>query len=165
MNKCLDCGEELNNKRSKRCRSCSRKAIKTIKFKCIICGIEKFGLFGQKYCSKECHIKGIGKTSVWKGLPTATVGTIQELRVSVDLLRRGWEVFRALSPSASCDLLILKNNKMIKLEVRTGYEGLGGGNTKRLTYPVNNIKTEYIALGLPEKIVYLKNKKDITKKL
>lgn len=41
--------------------------------------------------------------------------------VACDLLRRGYEVFRALSPSASCDLAILKAGKLLRVEVRTGY--------------------------------------------
>jgi hypothetical protein len=56
------------------------------------------------------------------GLNAGTVGAIGELIVSADLLQKGYEVFRALSPSSSCDLAILtKEKKLIRVEVKTGY--------------------------------------------
>jgi hypothetical protein len=55
------------------------------------------------------------------GLASATVGALGELLVAADLLIRGYEVFRAISPSCSCDLAILKDGKLLRVEVRTGY--------------------------------------------
>ena len=52
------------------------------------------------------------------GLSTPTVGALAELMVAVDLMRRGYEVFRALSPSASCDLAILGTSGLRRVEVR-----------------------------------------------
>ena len=115
----------------------------------------------QKYCSKFCQRKNTAEkqrgTSFYgiyniKKIPTGTVGTIAELMVSVDLMKKGYEVFRALSPSCSCDILILKNNKVIKIEVRTGYEG-----EKTFSYPKNNIKAEQVAVVLhrSNKIIYI----------
>ena len=40
-----------------------------------------------------------------------TTGAIAELVVATDLLGRGYEVFRALSPSCSGDLAVLKNGE------------------------------------------------------
>lgn len=60
-------------------------------------------------------------------LPTSTVGTIAELQVGIDLLRRGYAVFRALSSSCPCDLAILKDGKLLRVEVKTGYNKIGGG--------------------------------------
>lgn len=62
------------------------------------------------------------------GLPTGTAGTISELLVGVDLLKRGYEVFRALSPSCSCDLSILKDGCLLRVEVKTGYRNGATGN-------------------------------------
>jgi len=119
-------------------------------FKCIVCGIETNGARGQKFCSDKCRAEYMGKRSSWKGLATGTVGAIQELRVSVDLLSKGYEVFRALSPSCSCDLLALKDKKLVKIEVRTAYENKIG----KLTYPKERIKAEHLALALPNRIIY-----------
>jgi hypothetical protein len=63
-------------------------------------------------------------------LPTGTVGAIAELAVAVDLMDRGYEVFRALSPSCSCDLAVLMNGTLIRIEVRSGY--LRNASTKLL---------------------------------
>lgn len=53
-------------------------------------------------------------------LATATVGALHELVVSCDLLGRGYPVFRALSPSCPCDLIILANGRTYRVEVCTG---------------------------------------------
>lgn len=52
-------------------------------------------------------------------IPTASVGTIGELRVACDLLERGFEVFRSVSASASCDLAVLWKGKLLRIEVKT----------------------------------------------
>lgn len=54
-------------------------------------------------------------------MSTGTVGTIQELAVSIDLLRRGMAVFRALSHSCPFDLAVLVGAKLVRVEVTTGY--------------------------------------------
>jgi hypothetical protein len=58
--------------------------------------------------------------------PTATVGAVNELRVSADLLLKGYNVFRALSPSCPCDLLILKNGSTLRVEVTTANYAASG---------------------------------------
>jgi len=45
--------------------------------------------------------------------------------VAVDLLARGYEVFHAFSPSCSCDLAILKDRSLLRVEVKTGYRWKG----------------------------------------
>lgn len=37
-----------------------------------------------------------------------TKGALLELKVAIDLTKRGYEIFRPISPSASCDLLALE---------------------------------------------------------
>lgn len=80
-----------------------------------------------KFCSKEClresHKKlyrsqnPLQNYSVCSG----TRGAISELKVSIDLLEKGYSVFRALSPSCCCDLAILKDHKLIRVEVTTSH--------------------------------------------
>lgn len=53
------------------------------------------------------------------GVNPGKTGAIVELAVAVDLLRRGFDVFRALSPSCSCDLVALKPGLVLRIEVRT----------------------------------------------
>ena len=79
----------------------------------------------KKYCNKVCASRKY--TNKYRtlnprlGLAAGTVGALGELLVAADLLKRGYEVFRAMSPSCSCDLAVLKNGKLMRVEVRTGY--------------------------------------------
>ncbi len=59
---------------------------------------------------------------------------MHELVVCVDLLRRGYHVFRAVAPNCACDLLILKDGTLTRVEVTTGYIGLKGN----LAHPVKD---------------------------
>lgn len=53
-------------------------------------------------------------------LPSGTKGAMGEYLVCVDLLNKGYEVFRSVSPNTSCDLVILKDGKLRTLEVKVG---------------------------------------------
>ena len=103
-----------------------------------------------KYCSDECRRRA-NYTLVGHGLSTGTVGAMSELRASTDLMKRGYEVFRALSPSTSCDLAVLKGGKLITVEVRSGriHE-----KTNRVTYCETKIRADVVAIVLPDKIIY-----------
>ena len=122
---------------------------RSYKFKCAVCGKLKTGVHGQKYCNQKCQDKMYKIRRVWN-VPTGTVGAIQELRVGADLLMKGYEVFRAMSPCASCDLMILKDKKMLRVEVRTGYER----PNKTLTYFNKRFNADIMAVALPDRIVY-----------
>lgn len=47
-------------------------------------------------------------------------GTISELVVAADLMRKGYEVFRALCGQSSCDLIAMKGGEFQRVEVKTG---------------------------------------------
>ena len=66
------------------------------------------------------HLQNIALAGPPLPLAVGTVGAIHELAVSADLLRRGYAVFRALSPSCSCDLVIMKNGVLQRVEVTSG---------------------------------------------
>lgn len=76
------------------------------------------------FCSKACHKENVrrrwAEQNPTEGLPSGTVGAISELAVAVDLMEKGYEVFRALSPSSTCDLAILAETRLLRIEVRTG---------------------------------------------
>jgi hypothetical protein len=109
----------------------------------------------QKFCSKPCR-KSFCETPYIKpygNIPTGTVGAIGELRVACDLMARGFEVFRAVSPSCSCDLAVIKNGKLFRIEVRTGYISSYSG--KRCTnIPKDSTKLDVLAVAFPDKITY-----------
>ncbi len=79
----------------------------------------------KKFCTPKCkrnfsghiHTSSLLALSLSKG----TLGSLNELRVSVDLVLKGYDVFRALSPNGSCDLVAIKNHKPFRVEVTTGF--------------------------------------------
>ena len=107
-----------------------------------------------KYCDRFCRIeyekeryRSLNPKPI---LPTATTGAINELRVAIDLLGKKYEVFRSLSPACSCDLAILKNKKLLRIEVRTAYKLPSG----RVTCPMYSFKADILAKVLDDKIIY-----------
>lgn len=56
----------------------------------------------------------------------ATRGAVAELLVAANLMAEGFEVFRALSAACSCDLAVLCNGRLVRVEVRTGARRLDG---------------------------------------
>ena len=125
------------------CGECSKKMIMTP------------GVWNKKYCSNHCSGKAYRRITGFGfsyGLATGTVGAIAELMVSIDLMKKGYEVFRALSQACSCDVLAKKDGKIYSFEVRTGHP-----TSKGYSYPKNNIRAENIALVIhrDNKIVYI----------
>ena len=81
----------------------------------------------HKFCSQKCFLAH-SRIFRYEGvkLPAPTMGALSELVVSADLLSKGFEVFRALTSSCSCDLAILKNGKLSRIEVKTAYKNNSG---------------------------------------
>ena len=78
------------------------------------------GEWSKVFCSAECQRSAYNLKSFTYGFSPSTVGAISELLVSADLMKKGFEVFRALSPSCSCDLIAAKKGRLLRVEVRTG---------------------------------------------
>jgi hypothetical protein len=94
---------------------------------CAQCG-KPFGKLRSNattFCSKECRNQNYYQRAI---LPRTSFdkrhvqGTLSELLVCVDLLKRGHEVFRAINQFCSCDLTVTINGKSYRVEVRTGYK-------------------------------------------
>lgn len=88
---------------------------------CKECGGDFFGKGpNQIYCSVKCR----RKAKHWRYLrePKARTigngayGTIAELAVCQDLLSKGLQVFRAVAPDASCDILAFNDKGMWRIE-------------------------------------------------
>lgn len=73
--------------------------------------------FHSRACSDAFSEASTGRSAI--KLSSGTRGTIGELLVAADLLGKGFAVFRALSPSCACDLAILKDSKLVRVEVTT----------------------------------------------
>jgi hypothetical protein len=78
-------------------------------------------------------------------LPAGTVGAISEILAAADLMKRGYDVFRALSPSCSCDLIaIAAGQPPLRIEVRTGNRSPVTGH---LSFPRNGHSRKFVANG------------------
>lgn len=84
----------------------------------------------KKYCSNQCRRseqkERYAVLNDRANISPGKVGAVAELIVSADLLRKGYEVFRSVSQDCSCDLVILKAGRFIRVEVRTGYVNTDG---------------------------------------
>lgn len=114
-----------------------------------------------KYCSKQCAREYESvfyrRRNPKSGIPTGTMGAMQELLVSYDLMRLKKHVFRALSPNCYCDLAFIDNGKIFSVEVRTGNINRKGV----IKWPGMNVtKTDIWAIVACQKIYYFdKDKK------
>jgi hypothetical protein len=73
---------------------------------------------GPLYSETQKPLDNGGKQR-FNGLAASTVGAISELAVCADLLSKGYDVFRSVSPAAPCDLIAQKEGKLIRVEVKT----------------------------------------------
>ena len=111
----------------------------------------------QRFCSKKCrndsNYNRYFTRSAYKanGISTGTVGAISDLRVCVDLLTKGYAVFRALSQSCPCDLAILKDGRLLTIESRTGTENKETGT---INWSKAHFKSDHFAVVLPDRIFY-----------
>lgn len=55
-------------------------------------------------------------------------------------MKQGHETFRALSQSASCDVLTIKAGRIYRFEIRTGYLLASGS----ISYPKRSIRAENV---------------------
>lgn len=107
-----------------------------------------------RYCSKKCQKERIKNhykypRMITNEIPTGTVGAVGELKVAIDLLSRGFEVYRNLSPHGSADLITIRNNEIHSIEVRSGYRIPNG----TLCYSKKH-KAQIIAVVIGDEIVY-----------
>lgn len=77
-------------------------------------------------CSHECTTERDKilnpNTGAALGIARSTVGPLAEMMVAVDLMRKGYYVFRAVSYHCPCDLVVLQDTTVVTIEVRTAYK-------------------------------------------
>ncbi len=127
---------------------------------CRVCSAPFEGLHPQRLscstvCAKRYEAERTGRIGFADGLPTGTVGALSEMLSSIDLMRRGYSVFRALSPSCFCDLVACKNGEILRVECRTGYKSKSGKlNFPRTIHESADVFSVYV--HVEQKIYYLK---------
>lgn len=98
---------------------------------CQWCGeINLNRISSAKYCSKSCvneSAKAQRKSqNNFTDINRNKIGALSEILACADLLRNGFDVFRSVSPSASCDIIAYFKNKVYRIEVTTGYFNIAG---------------------------------------
>lgn len=92
---------------------------------CKHCGSEYPPRHGNtRYCGPKCVVASRRARSPLNPpneISSGAIGAMNELLVCADLTRRGYHVFRAVSPSAPCDLMMLSPaGDKLRVEVKTG---------------------------------------------
>jgi endogenous inhibitor of DNA gyrase (YacG/DUF329 family) len=107
----------------------------------------------RKYCSVRCRVADLVRKKRRCPISTKSIGAIGELLVSADLLSRGVDVFRALSPASPCDLVALHGGKLYRVEATVGKRKADG----QLTWvPHDENRYDVIAVLLNRReIVYV----------
>ncbi len=95
---------------------------------CRVCDRE-FSVSGRAnhkvFCTVECRTEYYKRRSAYAtfpGISSSTIGAMAELLTCYDLMSKGWEVFRAMSPACPCDLIAMKGSLLIRVQVRSTYK-------------------------------------------
>lgn len=92
----------------------------------------------HRFCVAQCRSASNLRKNPYPSLAntlnisSGTVGALNELRVAVDLMMKGFHVFRALSPACPCDLLAFQGKTLLRIEVKTAYRS---ATTNKLIRP------------------------------
>jgi hypothetical protein len=113
-----------------------------------------------RYCGHTCSAKHwqnrnmLPSLGAENGISKQNVGALNELRVSIDLLQRGYHVFRALSPACPCDLIAFApDGKALMIEVKTAY-ARGDKVYVPGAQKLANHRFDILALALPDRLIY-----------
>lgn len=154
---CQHCGCEFTARKSNQvyCSfNCYRKLTLKLERVCVQCG-GKLPINKQKYCSYQCeslYLKRRKINTYNVNLSRTTIGVATELKVASELFLKGYSVFRALSPSAPCDLIAIKDKHIFRIEVRTvNYYTKNTDFTKRIK---DTDDTDYWAFVTPQMVYY-----------
>lgn len=93
-------------------------------------------------------------------MSTGVVGAISELIVTIDLMQRGFEVFRAVSPACSCDLAALRGGILTRVEVRTGTRYMTGSVSYSLAESEKG-RHDVLAVVVDGKVTYTPDLTDL----
>lgn len=130
---------------------------------CVVCKKQFFASTARHmYCNKRCSNSVINKKATAQFIRANTSpisghtkGAIQELRIAIDLMNKGFHVFRSLSPSCPCDLVAMKDGISHLVEVKSGIRLKSG----KVFYEKTKVPYVCYAVGLHDGIYYTKELK------
>lgn len=78
-------------------------------------------MHNAKYCSEKCRNEmNYNYKPINSRTSRSNIGAASELDVAADLLRRGYNCFRSISPNSPFDLIAYDAGELVKIEVKTG---------------------------------------------
>lgn len=93
--------------------------------------------------------------SPFRELVAGDVGALSEMMACADLIRRGFHVFRAVSPSAPCDLVAVSEAGTYRVEVKTAGRRANGRVSKPKIAPAVRVRYDVVAYVVHDgEIVY-----------
>lgn len=95
----------------------------------------------SSFCSNLCALAHRQSQKLPNGVADCVsiggVGAIGELLVCADLLRRGYDVFRSVSPNGPFDVVACSGDRTIRIEVKVCAEYMDGSRVTRKREPDN----------------------------
>lgn len=150
---------ELNQaKRLSKDNAQSAPTARSVTARCAHCQRE-FSYYGGKkirYCTRKCREihNGTRPEKWYQGLTTGEIGSWGELIVAADMMRRGWKVFRAVTPSSPCDMVAFKKDRIVRVEVTLARRG----RTGKVYFPAHNEDNyDVLALVFPDSSIEYRN--------
>jgi len=171
--KCLQCGKEMlryqSTVRMGRGRHCSRAcadSARTLRRKaepipatrnCKMCG-QVFipTTHHHLYCSEKCNHKYHDEVvpNCYPGASTMVKGEVSEHLVIIDLLLRGWHVFKPVSFGCGFDYIAMRAGTMYKIEVKLGHKRRRNGKLEVVLAKTENPQYDVIATVWDNQIFY-----------
>lgn len=136
---------ERNSLKERKCEQCNELFITT--------------RHDKRFCSKECLKRSYGPGNILT-VPRKNLGAYSELVVCADLLRLGYEVYRSISQHCTGDLMVEKDEIILKIEVRSAYHSKRDGE---FYYSEENIDADVVALNFcdvpydSKSVIYLRD--------
>ena len=117
----------------------------------------KYNFSRVKYCSRKCRqmqtrLRYSASTiSQISGLSKGKIGAAGELQVCIDLIKKGYDVFRAIAASCPCDMVAMKKGKLFRIEVKSVTKRKDGSFVQP---NLMNISADIVAAVFDDEIEY-----------
>ncbi len=82
--------------------------------------LRRHAIYCSSRCAKSAETRRHSHERVSYNTSTGSTGALSEMLVCAEMLRRGYHVFRSISPSCPCDLILMRDGRLIRAEVKSG---------------------------------------------
>lgn len=104
---------------------------------------------------RDSEAIAIPKSLLSKDCKIASIGSFAEMIVCADLLKRGFDVYRSVSPNSDADLIAARGRRLCRIEVKSGHVKPSGTRAFK-KHQLNSEKHDLLAVVYDslEAIVY-----------